>query len=789
MAAPVCSTVNRSPRPHPRAWHALTAIVLALLFGACGGASGEALRDWTFHFDGSARAVRLPVHLDSELPRRVLTFRLTRELQVPPDLKGKHLDLVLAYLPAQVSLRADGQPVPRAVSYAADDYRHVGTHRFSLPVSATADGQVALELSIEHTWTQSAWLDVVPRLVPTGMQTRATVVNHWLNDRGAWFGLIGLSQMGMSFLAMYFWDRRRRAALWFAIQALSASYYPAYVLGLTTGLGSGFELLLLAYSMSIAPIASVLYTHAFFERGRPHWGWLLLLVCALLIPVPALLTDFTNSAYGTPGVIVCVAATIVYQLGVGLRLTRSYADRTTGIIFLGCWLALGGSAWVDLLAWCGGGEVLFGGRPACLGLGFFGVFQSLLLGRSHLRSLRESEALTDSLRGRLRELEQRQREIHALNVELREQVGRRASNILSALAGSIDACPPPTFAPGHVIDGRYRIVRAIASGGMGVVYAVERRHDGRPLALKVALGTQGIELARLAREAQLATRVSHPNLVQVVDADVSSAGFVYLVMELVEGCTLADLGDEPRGVDWLLPVLRQILRGLRALHEHGIVHRDLKPDNILLSGDPLGAPHVKITDFGISRGLGDDRPPMSGSPAPESAEVTLPTAARLHPRHRSDSGNLAPSGDRGAARTPQLTRAGMIPGTPSYIAPEMGLPDAKLSPAVDIFAFGVVAFRALTGRVPHSEPPLHAVAAGRHSKRPSPLQRVQPCVPPALATLLDACLAVSPDERPTTAQLLTVLDALIGDGDADFATPAPAAATGEHRARDADELS
>jgi serine/threonine-protein kinase len=467
-------------------------------------------------------------------------------------------------------------------------------------------------------------------------------------------------------------------------------------------------------------------------------------------------------------VIACVGGTIVYQLLIGLRLVRTYADRGTGLFFLCCWLALGGSAWIDLWAWIGGGEVLDGARPACVGLALFGVFQSLLLSRSYFRSMHEADRLNVTLLGRLRDLEQHQAAISALNEELRQQVGRRSAQILSALAGVTGAEDLRELEPGEVVEDRYRVVRTIASGGMGIVYEVERIHDRQRMALKAALGTHGMDLARLAREAQLATRVRHPNVVAVLDADVAAGGYVYLVMELVEGSTLADRRGA-QTVAWSLPVLTQILRGLEALHAEGVVHRDLKPPNILLSGDLERAPHVKLTDFGISRGLaeGDDLPSHPPREAPSTDNVTLRVAGKVKANARQrapgdESSDSSQSTSRRRRPTPQLTLAGKISGTPSYVAPELAHGKATLGPAVDVFAFGVVAYRMLTGNAPHAEPPLHALLDGREPLPHAPFATVCTALAPRIATLLDACLSSDPQTRPRIAELLEALDPASG---------------------------
>jgi serine/threonine-protein kinase len=614
--------MDRRSRP---AASALWIVAILCLVAGCQGAEGQLIHRWELRAGHGVRPVVIPVHVNDDLPKEIGRYKLTATVVVDERLRGRELDLVIPSLPAQVVLRVNGTEVPPAET-RTEEYRHVGPHRWTLPQQSTADGTLALELDVLHNWTQSAWLDVAPCLIPAGAETAVLQRNRVFNDRGGWFGLVGLSQLGVTFLAVYLWDRSRRAYLWFAIQALSASYYPAYTLGIVTWLGPHLEILLLAQSLSVASTISVYYTHALFELGRPHRLWIVLLLVAALTPTPALFSAFLDPSYATPGVVACVGATVLYQLVTGVRLLSRYPDRRIVVFFLCCWIALGGSAWVDMMAWLGATEVLDGARPACIGLGLFGIFQSMLLSRSHFRSLRESDDLNASLRNRLRDLEERQAEIQSLNEELRQQVGRRSGHILAALAGASASGASLGFEPGDVIEDRYRIIGALGAGGMGTVYEVERLHDRRRLALKVALETQGLALARLAREAQLATRVRHPNVVSVVDTDVAKDGFVYLVMELVEGCSLAEREDGS-DVRWCLKVLVQILEGLGALHAQEIIHRDLKPENVLLSGDIDRDPQVKITDFGISRAFSEPpAPPAVRRPSSlEPATVLMGT--------------------------------------------------------------------------------------------------------------------------------------------------------------------
>jgi serine/threonine-protein kinase len=756
---------------------ALCLACLALSVLGCARQTGQMLPQWTLEVPGAApRTIEIPARLESLLPYERLVYRLKTTVTLDGALVGRDVELVVPYLPAFASVYADGQAA-RLVSDPGPAAAYGGSapRRWLLPAAATAGGApVALEIDVSHRWTRSARLDSVPELVAAGAPAPLADRNGWLNQQGAWFGLIALSEVGMTFLAIYFWDRRQRAYLWFAIQALTASYYPAYVAGLPAPwLGWALENMLLTQSLAVAPIVSVYFTHAFFGLRPPSRAWLVLLALAMLSPVVPLGhiirsgSDFLIISYSAVFVVACVLSATLYQLAMGVRLLRDYADRGTVVFFICCWVALGGSCWVDLLAWAGGPDLLAGGRPACVGLGFFGIFQSMLLGRSHVLSLVDADRLNERLRRQVEDLEARQHEIESLNEELRRQVGRRTGDILAALMDS-ERTPVKSLEPGDTIDARYRVVAALGAGGMGAVFEVERLNDGRHFALKMAQEVRGMALARLAREARIATQVHHPNVVSVVDADVAEGGYAYIVMELVEGRTLANLGKE-RGGAWRLAVLLQVLQGVKALHAQGIIHRDLKPSNILISDDEGGRPRVKITDFGISRWLESE--PLDGfssrPPPPESQAATrteTPTRAEGPTgdpvRSAADGPTVAEprSGPlRDPRSTPQLTRPGRISGTPAYVAPELAGGTAHLSPAVDIFSFGVVAYDLLTGAPPYAEAPFLARLEGRDVPPPAPVSSLKPDLGRDLAHALDACLAPTPDARPDVDDLIVAV--------------------------------
>lgn len=740
---------------------------MVLLFSAgCTPDSGQTLRHWQLWVPGEApRDVELPRHLT--LPKRCVTYTLTTEATLAPELVGQEVEFSLLYLPAPVRVHVNGFEA-RLVGHAGPVAEFGGSmpRRFLVPAAALgAGGPLSIRVDVKHAWTESARWEAAPMLRAVGAPAPRSELNRLLNEQGGWFGLVALSQVGLTFLLVFFWDRRRRAYLWFAIQALSAAYYPAYVLGLPAQwLGWAGQNALLAWSLAIAPIISVYFSHDFFRLSAPSRWWLALLAVALLSPFVVALKDLSyhDLTYASPIVIACVLSVVLYQLMLGARLLRTGADRGTVIFFLCCWLALGASSWVDLLAW-GGFDLLDGGRPACAGLGAFGMFQSLLLGRSHFRSLAEADDLNEQLRRRVQDLEERQREVANLNEELRRQIGRRTQDILTALTNS-RGNTPQELPIGHVIEGRYRVEGVLGEGGMGTVYRVERLSDRRAFAAKVSQEVRGLALARLAREAQIAAAVHHPNVVSIIDADVAQEGYAFLVMELVEGRSLADC-ESGRSLRFCLEVLRQVLEGVQALHAHGIVHRDLKPNNVLLSDYASDTPRVKITDFGISRWLNGEFTDDTKGNGDTSSEQTVAVKRGAGTDGRSKSERRTSM--RGA---PSLTRTGVISGTPLYVAPELAERGAAVTPAVDVFSLGVVAYKLLVGRAPHLEAPLYLRLSGREIPNVAPIASARSDLSSGLAAALDACLASDPAERPTVEALLGLVRAELDASDSERAS-------------------
>jgi serine/threonine-protein kinase len=438
------------------------------------------------------------------------------------------------------------------------------------------------------------------------------------------------------------------------------------------------------------------------------------------------------------------------------------------------WIGLAVTASVDIVYWFGWSDPLGGVRLTGVGLALFGLFLSLLLSQQHITSLAHADELNAELARRVAQLERRRGEIEQLNDELRRQVTDRAAQIYAALAlAASRSTDAPELAVGDLVQGRYRVVQQLGAGGMGTVYEVERLADGRRLALKLARQLHGESLARLAREAQLASTVAHPNVVGILDVDVASSGFLYLVMELVEGKSLHELRANFGDTGWALPVLRQLADGLAALHRVGIVHRDLKPGNVLVTGGG-GVPLVKISDFGIALNpevelaAGAESPSVGVARAaepidpratfwPQSGSEQPTEVVALAPFVPAAASEASPAPGPSPPGSSFLTRTGYLPGTPAYIAPELVRGREMLTFAADVFAFGVIAHELIVGERPFLEPPVLALLEKRAVPAPASILATWPDCPAALAEGLDACLALSPMDRPSAAGLSSLL--------------------------------
>jgi serine/threonine protein kinase/tetratricopeptide (TPR) repeat protein len=263
----------------------------------------------------------------------------------------------------------------------------------------------------------------------------------------------------------------------------------------------------------------------------------------------------------------------------------------------------------------------------------------------------------------------------------------------------------PELPSGLADHPKFRIVRELGRGGMGVIYLAEHRVLEKSVALKVinpAVLDSPDALARFRAEAKAAARLDHPNIARAHDAD-QAGGLHFLVMEFVEGMSLAQVLARrgPLPVAHACHYVRQAALGLQHAHEHGMVHRDIKPQNLMLA--PKGL--LKVLDFGLAR---------------------------------------VQSERQGG---PRLTRLDSFMGTPLYVAPEQATDARKADTRSDIYSLGCTLYALLAGRPPFMGESVSEIVLAHIEKAPRPLHEVRPDVPAALSAVVAKMLAKHPDRR------------------------------------------
>jgi serine/threonine protein kinase len=274
--------------------------------------------------------------------------------------------------------------------------------------------------------------------------------------------------------------------------------------------------------------------------------------------------------------------------------------------------------------------------------------------------------------------------------------------------------------PGDVIAGKYRVQELLGHGGMGAVFGAIHLVSGKHVALKWMLrsSSRERERSRFVREARVAARVDHPNVVDVYDIGQDGDRGLYLVMQLLRGESLAARIDRGRmEIVETIDLLVQAMRGVAAVHAAGVIHRDLKPDNIFLCGPREdGSFDAKVLDFGISAVTGRDM-----------SDVTL-------------------------------TRDGAILGTPCYMSPEQLRDSRAIDVRADVYAFGVILFEALTGEVPFRSSSHNGLVFEIFTNRPPSPRTLRSELAPGLAKVILRALEKERDARfPSVDALIEAL--------------------------------
>jgi serine/threonine protein kinase/ankyrin repeat protein len=353
---------------------------------------------------------------------------------------------------------------------------------------------------------------------------------------------------------------------------------------------------------------------------------------------------------------------------------------------------------------------------------------------------------------------------------------------------------PPDYLLGQVLDGKYLIEERRGQGGMGAVYRATHQGTGRRVAIKIIApefmaNPEFVE--RFKREAKAAGMLNHPNVVNVTDfglsAQAGAHAVAYLVMEYLEGLTLADLLKEKKelALEEVVSILEQVCRAIDEAHHAGILHRDLKPENIWLEPLKRGGYQVKVLDFGLAKlrdvtldeasGVVSQPPPASALPnrtrvlTDDEAHTLLrvfsapPTPAALNnnadERKASDVDDDEASeraltrptiGQLDTRTAPHwFSRTGMVLGTPTYMSPEQCRGE-RLDTASDIYSLGVIAYQMLAGEAPFAGTTTDLLS--KHKEMPPPpLSEKRPGLPPGVWETLNGALSKERAGRPATA--------------------------------------
>jgi CheY-like chemotaxis protein len=330
-------------------------------------------------------------------------------------------------------------------------------------------------------------------------------------------------------------------------------------------------------------------------------------------------------------------------------------------------------------------------------------------------------------------LEQKNAELQRRNQQL-QLAWRDADHVFASLSDSLS---------GTVLDGRYRLEQKIGSGGFAAIYRGHELAAGRPVAVKILRPDSGRDAAtyldRFRNEGLSAMRLSHPNAVAVLDSGVTSSGVAFLVMELLEGRSLAEELERtgPLSLRRCAEIVGPLCAVLAHAHGQGILHRDIKPANVFLH-QARGGEVVKVVDFGIAKLFDEER------------------------------------------HTDVFTTIGRLIGTPVYMSPErlLGKPHDERA---DSYGVGVTLYQMISGRLPFEVTGgnLGAVVMTCLAESATPLRRHVPDCPAPVEALVMRAIAKRPEDRPRVADLAAALAAAVEGGAAELAVDRPLGSTVE----------
>ncbi len=268
---------------------------------------------------------------------------------------------------------------------------------------------------------------------------------------------------------------------------------------------------------------------------------------------------------------------------------------------------------------------------------------------------------------------------------------------------------------GKTLVGKYLIQDTLGSGAMGTIFKAEQTALGKTVVIKVLhkhLLSDPELIQRFHREARAASRLNHPNCVQIMDFGTLEDGALYIAMEYIQGIDLATLLEREFPLDHrrLLAIMKQVCTALDEAHANGVLHRDLKPENIMIEDRRTAKDHVKVVDFGIAK-----------------LEENNPNSKRSF-----------------------QTRTGIVCGTPEYMSPEQAR-GQKLDARSDLYAIGVMLFHMVTDRLPFEAPSPIEVVTKHISEPPVAPNTYRKDLPEPLNRLILTLLEKDREKRPASA--------------------------------------